>query len=443
VAGERGEQGLRGITEALVEVLVAIPVYRLYVVPGEPAGADVVAAWDDVVAAALARAPHRAAELELVRDLALGRLGRGDGRDEFVVRFQQTCGPAVAKGVEDTAGYRWSPVGSLNEVGSDPDRLGLRGPELHRWASSRARTWPSTMNALSTHDTKRSEDVRARITTLTEAPERFLACVDSWSARLAGVERVEPGLAWLLWQTLVGAHPISVDRLQGFLLKAARESKLRTSWLAPDAAYEREVQALAAAAVADSEVLAEVQSLLVHLEPAVVAGVLGQRALQLVVPGVPDIYQGCEALSLRLVDPDNRERPDWGALRASLHQALLGPVDPMADLSLAKLRLTALGLRLRRERPASFGPGSAYTPIGSTGARAEHVVGVLRTDVAVSTTRLALRLQQAGGWRGTRVDLPDGRWVDLLSGQEHRASGGVPAAELHESSPVALLVRAG
>ena len=438
VAGA-GEPGQRGLTDALVELLVAIPVYRLYVVPGEAPTEQTVAGWDSVAAAALERAPHRAAEIALVRSLALGELGRSASKDEFVVRLQQTCGPAVAKGVEDTAGYRWSPVTSLNEVGSAPDRLGVTAAELHRWAAERAADEPLTMNALSTHDTKRSEDVRARIDALTERPDALVEHAARWSASIPEAAAIEPSLVWILWQTLVGVHPISLDRLQGYLRKAARESKTRTSWLAPDADYESALDALAAAALADAGFVTELEALLAGLEPAVTANVLGQRALQLMLPGVPDTYQGSEALSLQLVDPDNRGRPDWASLQRDLRQALAGPVDPAVDLSLAKLRLSGLALNLRRDRPDAF---DTYRVLTATGARADHLVGIQRGGVAVTTTRLALGLRDSGGWADTRVDLEPGTWIDVLAEREHQVGAdGAGARALHLSSPVALLVR--
>jgi (1->4)-alpha-D-glucan 1-alpha-D-glucosylmutase len=455
-AAGRAEPSSRGVVDAIVELLVHLPVYRFYVVPGEEAGAAAVAGWAAVARAATTHLPHRAEDIELVRGLAVAEYGRSPRKDELVRRLQQTCGPAVAKGVEDTASYRWAPLSSLNEVGAEPDSLGLAPDELHVWATARATRWPSTMNALSTHDTKRSEDVRARITALSEASDRWLALVEGWSQRLLDT----PGLATgpdavrstVLWQALWGAWPIDAPRLTAYLRKAAREAKQHTSWLAPDEAYEKGLDVLAEAALADPGVRADVRALQRELAPAVVANTLGARLLHLMLPGLPDVYQGAETVFARLVDPDNRVTPDWAALGSCLDTALGACPDPATDLAAAKMRLTAVGLATRADFPDSLGPGSAYLPLTPTGQAATHAVGLLRApapdpgtaEVAATLTRWATSLADGGGWRGTRLDLPAGRWVDRLTGTEHQVGDcGAALDDLHRSWPVALLVRTG
>ena len=437
------DHSLRGLTEAVSELLAAMGVYRAYVVPGEQPDRDSVDALDQACAQACERRPERSSEIVLLRGLALGLHGRGDRKDEFCVRFQQTSGPVMAKGVEDTAAYRWFPLTSLAEVGSRPDDFGGPVADLHDFALRRLRTWPRSMNALSTHDSKRSEDVRARLAGLSEIAGEWVDSVRRWHA--AAGELGEDRLEWLLWQTAVGAWPVDAGRLTAYLVKAAREAKLRTSWTRPDEAFESAVADYVSQVLADRVLTTGIQQTVDRLHPAFAANCLGQRAVQLGLPGVPDVYQGCESVSLRLVDPDNRAAPDLADLTATLERALASVPDPGTDLPAAKARLTALGLRLRRDRPDLFGPDAGYQPLPAQGPAADHLVGFVRAGrVAVVATRFSLRLAAAGGWAGTLVGLAPGTWTDLLTGARHDTGGsGADAAELLPSWPVALLVREG
>lgn len=437
----------RGLAEALVEMLVAIPVYRAYVVPGEAPPENSESLLEETAARATERLPERATEIALIRDLALCRQGRGPRQDEFCLRFQQTSGPAVAKGVEDTAFYRWFPLTALNEVGGQPDRFGVTAEEFHAWASLRHMRWPNALTTLSTHDTKRSEDVRARLAVLSEAPGRWLETMDRVRSLSGGLTapdgQSDAATEWLLWQTLVGAWPVQLERLSAYLIKAAREAKLLTSWRAPDTAYEDNLTASVERLLADPAAVALVEQVVDDLHGGYVANVLGQRAVHLLVPGVPDIYQGCETVSLRLVDPDNRVPPDYGELSAVLSSALDGVPDPYADLPAAKMRLTALGLRMRRERPELVGAEGAYEPLAFAGPRADHAFGFLRGgEAAVTVTRFARRLAESGGWDdATTTVLPDGSWQDLLTGRVHDGGRDIPVGELHGTWPVTLLER--
>ncbi len=434
------DHSLRGLTEAAYELLAAVPVYRAYVSPGEEPAPPSVAALEAAQRVAAERRPDRAAETALLRDLALGRLGRGARKDEFCVRFQQTTGPVMAKGVEDTACYRWFPLTSLAEVGMRPDRFGGPPDAVHTWAARRQERWPRAMTSLSTHDTKRSEDVRARLAALSEIPAEWVTAVRSW--RSAAGELGDGRLEWLLWQTLVGAWPVGEERLAGYLVKATREARLRSSWTRPDEEQEAATRAYVGRVLGDAVLAGSVGRMVERLHPAFVANCLGQRAVQLGLPGVPDVYQGCESVSLRLVDPDNRRPPDRGELAAVLDRGLAAVPDPWTDLPAAKARLTAVGLRLRRDRPELFGAQAAYAPVRATGPAAGHAFAFTRAGaVAVVATRLPFGLAAAGGWQDTVVPLPEGHWHDLLTGIRHHAgAGGVPAVELL-GWPVALLVR--
>ncbi|MCP9985959.1 malto-oligosyltrehalose synthase [Streptomyces sudanensis] len=400
---------------AVRELLIRVPVYRPY-----RTGAEEVLTGE---AAAEARGtfavPEEAAAVDVVRDLALGRLGDGPPQRAFRTRFAQTASALRAKSVEDTAFYRYVPLLSANEVGGDPGRPAVSPAEFHAYCARIARDWPATGTVLSTHDTKRSADVRARIAVLSECPGR-------WAKLLGDVARVpapDGQLAWTAWQTAFGLGRPSRDRLGGALLKAVREAGLHTAWTERDAAYERAVADFVAEgpAGAGGHPVAE---LVRELEPYARANVLGAALLHLTMPGVPDLYQGTEAVYEALVDPDNRTafrraRPD------------------------GKTEVTRAALRLRRRYPEAFGASGTYTPLTAEGPAAGHCVAFLRSDrVVTAVTRLSLRLAEAGGWSGTALALPGGRWADALDGARVLDGGrAVAVAELFGERPVALLSR--
>ena len=278
----------RAMRESLVELLVAFPAYRAYVVPGEEPPARSV----DILTGAADRArehlpEERHATVELLRDLALGRLGRDTLRDEFVVRFQQTCGPVMAKGVEDTAFYRWFRLAALNEVGGDPGHFGVSPAEWHAWCAEVQHAWPTSMTTLSTHDTKRSEDVRARLSVLSELPQEWGRAVASWRAEAAPYRSAggwpDANTEYLLWQTLVGAWPIEPERLTAYLEKATREAKRHTSWTTPDEAYDEGVRAFAESVLADASLREQVAAFVSRLEPHTRVNVLSQKLLALTI----------------------------------------------------------------------------------------------------------------------------------------------------------------
>ncbi|MDP9396966.1 MAG: malto-oligosyltrehalose synthase [Actinomycetota bacterium] len=431
----------RALREALVELLVAFPVYRAYVAPGEEAPSASVAILEGAADQARAQLPEdRHATVELLRELALGRplglRGRDADRDEFVVRFQQTCGPVMAKGVEDTAFYRWFRLAALNEVGGDPAHFGVSPAALHDWCAEQARHWPGSMTTLSTHDTKRSEDVRARLAVLSELPEEWERAVTGWQAAAAAHRSplLDANTEYLIWQTIVGAWPLDAGRLTAYLEKATREAKRHTSWTSPDEAYDDAVRGFAGAALADAGVRRQVEDFVRRIAAYTRVNVLGQKLLQLTVPGVPDVYQGSEVVSLALVDPDNRRPVDYGLRRALLAELDAGA--PPTTLDAEKLLVTSRALRLRRERPAEF--AGAYVPVAAT---SPHVVAFRRgTSVVPVVTRLAAGLARGGGWGDETLALPGGSWTDVLTGTSHQ--GGERALrELLRDLPVALLLR--
>ena len=297
------------LAAVLTELLTAMPVYRAYVVPGEPAPPESAAILDQAAAAARPHLPaHLHPLLAAVKDLAL------TGPGPFVTLFQQVCGPVMAKGVEDTAFYRWSRLTALNEVGGDPDRFGWSPAEFHTFAAHLARHWPGTLTTLSTHDTKRQEDVRARLAVLAEIPPDWLAEVTRWHDRAAALASglvPDPDTEYLMWQTLVGAWPLDRERLTGYLVKAMREAKTRTSWTDPDAEYESMVLSFAEQALDDDELTSQLAGFVAALGQDARANSLGMKLVQLTMPGVPDVYQGCELAGLALVNPDNRRPADF------------------------------------------------------------------------------------------------------------------------------------
>lgn len=457
---------------ALEALLIGMGRYRAYLVPdgeSDPAEYEVLARAEERARALLEPVDHDA--LGLVAQLARGgRLPQApvDSRadqQEFMIRFQQTCGPVMAKGVEDTAFYRWLRLAGANEVGGDPARLSRSVAHFHRYAASRLASWPVTMTGLTTHDTKRSEDVRARLLSLaSDAPgwERWLgAASELWRATTvgdgagaadAGDQRppqgrpAAPGLdaatEYLMWQTLVGTWPITTERIGEYLLKAVREAKLHTAWVDGDPGYERAVLDAATRAVNDPAIVAHIEDWLAEHDGQIRANVLSQKLIQLTMPGVADVYQGAERQLLTLVDPDNRRPVDY-AERARRLRALDAGHDPV-DLDDEKQWLTASALRLRREHPEWFvGDDATYVPIE---VGDERVLAFGRGDATGvwAVTCALLRGAQPGEVGDLGLPLPRGAWRNLLRGTEIIVTDGTQGVRLGEllgSWPVALLVR--
>jgi (1->4)-alpha-D-glucan 1-alpha-D-glucosylmutase len=421
------------LEEAVAELLVACSVYRAYVRPGRPTEDTGRRVMREALGVATDHRPDLESELQQLVDAAC-EPSTPPARD-LAVRLQQTWGPVMAKGIEDTAFYRWHRLVALNEVGGDPGLLEDAAPEqLHRWAAHQQQHWPSGMTTLSTHDTKRSEDVRARLLAVAGDAESWQRCSDAFAAAARG-RAVDAPTAHLLWQTLAGVGEIDEERLDGYLTKAIREAKQHTSWLDPDQAYESAVLALAAEAREPGGLGALVRAAVDRNERGVRAMVLGQKLLQLTMPGTPDIYQGCELVDLSLVDPDNRRPVDFEARRARLQHLRTGAP---RDLDDEKLLVTHRALTLRRTMPAGFGDHGGYEPLTAT---SRHLVGFLRGgEVATLVTRAPARLDADGGWGQATVRLPEGLWHDELTGVLH-GGGDNLCAEVLDEYPVALLRR--
>jgi (1->4)-alpha-D-glucan 1-alpha-D-glucosylmutase len=389
---------------AVVELAGRLPVYRTYVT-------DTVSDADRAVVVSSAEAARPA--LDEAGAAALDRLVAAllleAPAPEAVRRFQQLSGPAMAKGVEDTALYRDTRLVARNEVGGNLGVFGRPVAELHEANAEREARWPRCLLATSTHDTKRGEDVRARLAVLSECPARWWPLAERWTARLAA--GVDPADALLLWQTMAGAWPLERGRCLAYMEKAVREAGLHTTWTDPDPAYERAVADLVDRAYADLAFLSDLEALVAEIAPAGRVKAAALALLRLTSPGVPDTYQGTETEQLVLVDPDNR-RP--------------APFTPDGSL---KFHITRTTLRLRRDHPDLF---AGYRPLDAPA----HLVAYTRGPdrLAVVATRLT-----TPGPDGP-IPLPPGPWHDLLSGTDHRG-GPTPSAELLADLPHALLVR--
>jgi (1->4)-alpha-D-glucan 1-alpha-D-glucosylmutase len=404
------------LPEALAALLGHIDVYRCdYLSPAA------------ILPTALAETEAAAPELGPPLQVVAASVANGG---EPAVRLQQLCGAVTAKAAEDCLFYRDPRLVSLNEVGGQPQRFGVGAAEFHHSAVTRARLWPHTMTTLSTHDTKRGEDVRARIGVLSQVPSLWTEMVTRWEA-IAPSPDLATGL--FLWQNIFGAWPVSGevtgelrDRLHAYTEKATREAATHTSWIDPDADFEGAVHSWLDG-VLDGPVADQLTGLVDQLNPHAENDALGQKLLALTVPGIPDVYQGTELWDDSLVDPDNRRPVDYTARREAL-KSLRHP----------KIRVVAAALRLRRARADTFLRG-AYRPVLATGQAAGHVVAFRRgDDVVVAVTRWTVRLQDSG-WGDTAVPLPDGSWTDTLTGAEF--SGRTRAVEMFAELPVALLER--
>ena len=393
----------------LERTLASLPVYRTYVEP-----------WSGRVEDADRDAIREAALPEsLQRVLTLA----DRGWDAFVTRFQQTTPAIMAKGVEDTAFYRYARLLALNDVGGDPSRFGLAVDAFHAGNLERARRFPRNLLVTQTHDTKRSGDVRARIGALASMAEDWAAHVRRWleaCSTLVGPDIVE---RYFIFQTLVGAWPIEIERLEAYVEKALREAKRTTNWIEPDTAHEERVKGFCRALYEHRPFLADFEPFAAEVARAGDRAALGQLLLKLTVPGVPDVYQGDELLALSLVDPDNRRPVDWTRRRELLAELRRG-APPTAETR--KLWLIVRALTLRARRAGAF--EGAYTPL-EAGA---DTVAFLRGDEVL--VAVAVR------GPGAAVDVPAGTWRDVLAGGERRLGG---PAELFDESGLALFERVG
>lgn len=462
---------LRALYEAIGALLASFPVYRTYLHGDEPSDVDrelLTNAAND----ALRRAPDVPPEsLGFLLSVLLieGETPEDRARQlHFRRRFQQVSGPVMAKGVEDTTFFRYHRLLALNEVGAHPDHFGIGPAQAHRLFAERGRAWPAAMLGTSTHDTKRSEDARARLHVLSEAPALWRREVRTWARgnrrfkHNAGGRPV-PGTntEYYLYQTLVASWPATVDeayreRIREHMRKAMRESKLHTSWSNVDSEYEDAVLAFTDAILdprKGNKTVERITSFVARIAGAAAVNSLATVVLKCTTPGVPDIYNGAELPLLALTDPDNRRPVDFASATTALES--LGGADaiPAANSPEAKLWLTAKLLEVRRAHLDVFADGANYEPLSISGPGAEHIFAFARshgeTTIAVVVPRLMFgRVDNHGqvnhgALAGTMVAVPgDGAWMNVLTGDEIEGSE-LDAGTLLERFPVAVLVREG
>ncbi len=480
---------------ALTEVIACFPVYRTYI-----RRTQATVSPDDRlnINAAVREAKRRnpaedTSVFDFIGSLLLLKDPKGVTADErierrdFALRFQQLTSPVTAKGLEDTAFYRFYPLASLNEVGGEPALIGVSLERFHERNRDRQETWPHTLSATSTHDTKRGEDTRERINVLSEIPEEWNRALHRWremnrgrKASVEGAAAPDANEEYLVYQTLVGTWPLEgvtdenrrdyTRRLQEYTGKALKEAKLHTSWVNPNEAYERAVSDFVAALLDTSvsgDFIRDFEEFQRLTTRAGLLNSLSQTLLKTTAPGVPDFYQGTELWAFTLVDPDNRRPVDYELRRrllASLRDVGEGDVSEFAGALLeqpldgrVKMYVTARALHLRRERAALFARGE-YVPLRAEGRRAANVVSFARAledEVAVVVasrfhTRLGVGREGAlslkpEAWGDTTLPLEGvegGRYREVLTGREYEArDGALQVGEILSPLPVALLTR--
>jgi (1->4)-alpha-D-glucan 1-alpha-D-glucosylmutase len=489
---------LNSLVHAIREIIACFPVYRTYISPGPepPSGRDeyyILRAVEEAKRRNPATAGH---VFDFIRDLLLKRADYipESERDEylrFVTRFQQTTSPVTAKGIEDTAFYCYNRLVSLNEVGGEPARFGLSPDELHRWLADRRREWPSALSTTSTHDTKRSEDVRARISVLSEIPGAWRLALGRWArwnrrhhTTVSEQHAPDRNEEYLLYQTLLGAWPLEmldgaadetfVTRICEYMTKALREAKRHSSWTNPNRAWEEAARHFVRQVLnptRSGRFLDDLRPLAVRVAQSGMWNSLAQTLIKITAPGVPDFYQGTEIWDFSLVDPDNRRPVDYGRRQSLLDrihglldaiesgqqrsgQALDELVRSRADGRI-KMYVTSVALRARRNDPDLYLRGD-YVALPVTGTRAAHVFAFGRALGGRALVTIVPRLtatllpDPAAApigrelWADTTVYLP--RWLDRpawrahLTGDSLVASGGaVRVGEALERFPVALL----
>jgi (1->4)-alpha-D-glucan 1-alpha-D-glucosylmutase len=410
-----------GGTEALADGVASFPVYRAYVRAGGDGVREVADADREVVGEA--RLPAQVAEMLLLQRPAPA---------EFVVRFQQTTPPVVAKGIEDTAFYRYGRLLSLCDVGGDPGRFGIDVGRFHAANAERAARFPQALLTTMTHDTKRSADVRARITALTWLVDEWPARVRTWMAltdHLRSDEGAPDDLErYFLLQTLAGAWPIERERVQGYMEKALREAKRNTNWVEQNEPWEQAAGAFVAGLYEEPRFLADFEPFAQRVARLGDRIALGMLALKLTSPGVPDLYQGDELPLRALVDPDNRRPVDWGWQEAMMRR-LKGGSPPDGDTDKLWLAIRLLALRIRR--PEAFSPDGAYRALDAGPGVVAFTRGADEVLVAVAVRREVTGTLEAIG----------GDWQDLLAGEPVSLERPVKLAGLLGRHGMAVLAR--
>lgn len=441
------------IRRAIRNVAACFKIYRTYVVADE--GHQTITEEDrEQIQDAIEEAKQRKSDMDaglfdFLRDVLTLKV-TGQKESEFVARFQQFTSPIMAKGVEDTAFYCFNRLVSMNEVGGDPGLNGVSPEDFHAYNLHMQSTFPTTLLTLSTHDTKRADDVRARLAVLSEMPGRWAAKLKRWS-RMNAKYRTgiypDPNTEYFYYQTLLGAWPITEERMKTYMEKAMREAKAETSWLSNNKEYEDALNRFIEGTMGDAAFCGEAQAFVDRINRDGRVNSLAQTLWKCTSPGVPDLYQGGELWDHSLVDPDNRRPVDYDLRRSLLGELRNRSLPEAARYALAhfeeglpKLWVIKQALQLRLERPASFDHQGTYEALPAEGPKAAHVVAYRRSqDVVVLAPRLPHLLAQ--NWKGTTLALPEGHWTDRLTGQVFEGGEALRVGTLLDHFPVSLLVR--
>jgi (1->4)-alpha-D-glucan 1-alpha-D-glucosylmutase len=428
--------------DALEEIIVNFPVYRSYISEkGRASAADTKAIKTAIHLTCEARKDLPPEIFAFIHSLLMQPQLSVNARN-FIDRFQQLTGPVMAKGVEDTAFYCFNRFASLNEVGGDPKTFGVRVEAFHKFLYQQKNDWPHSQLATSTHDTKRAEDVRARLNVLSDIPELWSQTVRRWS-KMNECHRQnnfpDRNAEYLLYQTLVGAWPIPEERAQFYMEKAVHESKQHTTWTNRNESYEKALKDFVSETLHDPEFTTNLERFINTFAAPAAVNSLAQTVIKLTAPGVPDIYQGCELWDWSTVDPDNRRPVDF-----KLRESLLAETKKLSAEEiwkryaegLPKLWLMQKALKLR-ERFSDFA-NLSYEPIFARGAKAENVVAFSRGENVITIIpRFLLKLNN--DWQDTTMKLPDGNWRNEFTGEYF--NGEIRAENLFRKFPIALLAR--
>ena len=433
----------RQLREALDKLTTALPVYRTYRTANRLDEEDRRVLLEALQSARIGTTEIDAAAFDFLAAL-FTKAELNECEADFIAKWQQLTPAVMAKGVEDTMFYCFDRLVSCNEVGSQASLIGISADKFHEFCHYLSDRWPNNMLATSTHDNKRSEDVRTRISILSEIPERWSEALHQWSQLNAGAwqNRLPDRHAeYLLYQTLIGAWPIDHDRAWQYMLKASREAKINTSWHEPNTSFEEKIRGFVGGVFETPEFIARLEA---FIEPLILPGrinSLAQTLIKLVAPGIPDFYQGTELWDLSLVDPDNRRPVDF-ALRAELlsRAPQLSAADALSDwdTGLPKLWMIARVLRYRRERGEDFSAGAKYQPLVAQGSHLGRLLAFRRGENLIAVVpRFTMTL--AGEWGDTRLPLPGGSWRNCFTGECVQRE--VAPAALFAGFPVALLLR--
>jgi (1->4)-alpha-D-glucan 1-alpha-D-glucosylmutase len=431
------------LREALIEFAASFPIYRTYIRVSE----NFVSAADlHFVNQAVAKAKKLRADLasELFDFLSgiMLLLFRGELENEFVARFQQLTSPVMAKGVEDTLFYCLNRFASINEVGGNPEKLGVSMEEFHKFCGELQTRWSNSMLCSSTHDTKKSEDVRARMNLLSEIPNEWRETVLRWSKineRHHKNNFPDRNMEYLFYQTLVGAWPISLERILAFMEKASCEAKQHTDWNDRNVEYDAALKHFVEVTLDDENFVGDFENFISSLSEAAQIVSLAQTLIKLTAPGAPDIYQGNELWEFSLVDPDNRRPVDF-EIRKQLLAEIKNPsaekIWKRRDEGLPKLFLIQKILQLRARRPEIF--SGNYEPLFVREKKTDRVFGFIRgAEIIAIVPRFTI--ESKNNWNDSALKLPSGNWHNEFAGGKF--AGEITVAELFKKFPVALLIR--